>query len=87
MTETNTFDSCEVNDNIALCNRASPFYIFVRKNSKSYDHNRDCVHDYSYCKNELPPEMCLFSPHDIEKWEREGEVDIHTSDYKEVDVE
>lgn len=87
MTETN-FDSCEVNYNVPFCNGASPFYIFVRKNGKSYAHNRDCIYDWSYCKNETPAEMCVFSPHDIEAWDKEGEKDIHTSDYIEgEDVE
>lgn len=79
----NNNDSCEANNNIPFCNGASPFYIFVKKNSKSYDYNRDCAYDYSYCKSEPLAEACVFSPQDIEVWIREGEVDIHTSDYKE----
>ena len=76
----NDFDSCESVDNTPFCNGASPFAVLVKK-MRSYNHNIDCVHDWSYCKNEPPAEACVFSPQDIEEWEQEGEKDVHTSDY------
>lgn len=80
MTETNN-DCCYSNNDVDFCNGASLFYVVVKKNNKSCAYDRDCAYDYSSCETESPPETCPFSPQDIEKWERDGEVDIHTSDY------
>ena len=86
MNETNA-DSCYSNDDAVFCNGAAPFHILMKMKQRSYNHNRDCVHDYSYAFSTPPPGMCVFSPQDIEAWEQEGDKDIHTSDYEEEDVE
>lgn len=83
MNETN---DCYSNDDAIFCNGASPFAVLVKK-MRSYNHNIDCVHDWSYAFTSPPPGMCVFSLQDIEAWEREGDRDIHTSDYEEEDVE
>lgn len=81
----NDFESCDGGNDV-FCNveggiMQTKLAVLLKRKKKSYNHNIDCVHDYSYCKSEPPVEACVFSPQDIEAWEREGDKDIYTSDY------